>query len=529
MQLFKKEKLNRLFAKKSLLDALVVSSLTVAAMLVEGYHPAVEDDAVYLAAVKHRLDPSLFPHDSAFFTLQLQASVFDKFMAGLVHLSRLSLPWAEFLCQILAVAGVLWGCLRLARLCFPSSRRAQFAAVSTIAVLLPLGVAGTALMLVDQHLHPRTVATALILLALAEIPGKSTPRRWMQVGVLLAVATLFHPIMGLFGASLAAMMVCAFHHPGFARTLSPGRALTATVSPALAAASGRYALLLFSPVDVIRSFSWVMDPPSPAWRIATGSHRYLYLWRWHWYELLGLAAPPLILMGLRKLAQRQGRTEMAHLLRALQWFFAVQFCVAIVFYFPGMERLLPLQPMRFLHLIYLCMFLLAGGLLGEFLLRRKTWIWPAMIVLLAGVMYQTQAAQFPKDAHLELPGHASQNPWVQAFSWVRLNTPKGAYFALPPAYMDLPGEGEHGFRSVAERSILADTVKDAAVAMQVPRLAGTWQQQVNVAAQWDEFTAADFQRLGEKTGVDWLLVRSQHTAGLVCPYNNSVVAACRMP
>jgi len=37
-------------------------------------------------------------------------------------------------------------------------------------------------------------------------------------------------------------------------------------------------------------------------------------------------------------------------------------------------------------------------------------------------------------AHLELPTMVSSNPWLQAFAWIRQNTPADAYFALDPQY-----------------------------------------------------------------------------------------------
>ncbi len=46
-----------------------------------GYHPGLEDDAFYLAAIKRNLNPSLFPHDAEFFRLQFQATIFDKLIA----------------------------------------------------------------------------------------------------------------------------------------------------------------------------------------------------------------------------------------------------------------------------------------------------------------------------------------------------------------------------------------------------------------------------------------------------------------
>ena len=40
-----------------------------------------------------------------------------------------------------------------------------------------------------------------------------------------------------------------------------------------------------------------------------------------------------------------------------------------------------------------------------------------------------QRRQFPASEHVELPGRASSNAWVQAFLWARSNTPQDAYFA----------------------------------------------------------------------------------------------------
>ena len=52
---------------------IILFGLTLLALLVHGYHPGAEDDGVYLPAIKHDLNPALYPHDSDFFTLQLQA------------------------------------------------------------------------------------------------------------------------------------------------------------------------------------------------------------------------------------------------------------------------------------------------------------------------------------------------------------------------------------------------------------------------------------------------------------------------
>ena len=50
---------------------------------------------------------------------------------------------------------------------------------------------------------------------------------------------------------------------------------------------------------------------------------------------------------------------------------------------------------------------------------------------------------------------------MQAFFWVRNNTPVDTVFALDPAHMKIPGEDSNGFRAISQRSMLADSVKDS--------------------------------------------------------------------
>jgi hypothetical protein len=94
--------------------------------------------------------------------------------------------------------------------------------------------------------------------------------------------------------------------------------------------------------------------------------------------------------------------------------------------------------------------------------------------------------------------------------------------------MALPGEDFHSFRALAERSELADAVKDAAVATQVPELAPAWLAQTQAVGGWEHFRKADFLRLQREFGVDWIVVRGTGVAGLECPYENQAVAVCRL-
>jgi hypothetical protein len=64
-----------------------------------------------------------------------------------------------------------------------------------------------------------------------------------------------------------------------------------------------------------------------------------------------------------------------------------------------------LQPMRGFHAIYVLFFVMLGGLLGEYFLRRNVWRWLGVFVPLAACMYFLQQSQFPSSVHVEWPGY----------------------------------------------------------------------------------------------------------------------------
>ena len=188
--------------------------------------------------------------------------------------------------------------------------------------------------------------------------------------------------------------------------------------------------------------------------------------------------------------------------------------------------------MRFLHLVYLLLFLIGGGLIGQYVLGKHIYRALLLFVPLAFAMFYAERQMFPATEHFEWPGAASRNCWVQAFEWISKNTPTDSQFAIDPYYMALPGEDYHGFRALAERSVLADYIKDAGMVARVPRLAERWQAEVDAQRDWKHFRAADFEHLKNRFGVDWVVLARQpansETAGLPCPYQNGQVLVCRV-
>ena len=479
----------------------------VLGFVVMGYHPGYEDDGIYLTAVKADLNPALFPHNSDFFRLQTQATVFDDWMAHFVRWTGIPLDWSELLWQFAAVFLILWGSQRIAAHLFEQAR-AQWAAVAMVTAMLTLPVAGTALNLADQHLHPRNLATALILIAIARIlENKSGENKRWQALPLLVVALLLHPIMAVLGMSFCAFLAMAL--------MEPVPFLARAAEGSLAAAA---------------PLAWVFAPANDSWREALTTRTYYSLYRWTWYEWLGALGPLVLFWLLWRVAQKRGEERLARFALAVLAFGVFYQAIAMAILAPdALVRLSPLQPMRYLHLVYLFMALMAGGLLGRLVLKTHVWRWAVYLVVFNGSMFLVQRTFIDAGAHIELPGTASANPWIQAFDWVRRNTPADAYFALDPRYLDSPGEGFHSFRAIAERSQLADGIKDTAVVMQVPSLGPVWREQELAQAGWAHFELADFERLKSQFGVDWVLVSYPQPKGLGCRWHNDALTVCQIP
>jgi hypothetical protein len=521
--------------------------------MVMGYHPGIEDDGVYLSAVKYRLEPALYPHDSDFSRLQLQASVFDKWMAGFIRMTHIPVALAELIWQLLSLYVILWAAHSIARRLFPE-RRAQWAGVALLTAMFTLPVAGTAINLADQHLHPRNMATAIILLAVDRTLGR---RLWEAV-TLLFLALLMHPIMAAFGFSfcffLALTLSDSFYRrwsAHFSKQQFSSNSLAATVP-----------------------LGWIFEPPTPAWRRALETRTYYFLYQWTWYEWLGALAPIALFWFLRRYALRQSADLLSRFALGLVLYAVFQQVVAMILLAPdGLVRVAPLQPMRYLHLVYVFMALIAGCLLGRHVLeasridpfhalnnhpsgakarslrafcgtaeavpfqnrihatssRISIWRWAVFLIAINAGMFASQRAQFPNTEHLELPGLQSKNPWLQAFEWIRQNTPRDAYFALGPNYLAAPQEDYHSFRALAERSQLADAIKDAAVVTQVPGLGSKWVAQVDAQTGWSRFRLLDFERLKAQFGVGWALVSYPQPEGLACNWHNDRLAVCQIP
>jgi hypothetical protein len=476
-------------------DFCLLALLTLGALLVHGYHPWAEDAAIYIPGVEKTLHPELFPFNAQFFESHAHLTFFPNLIASSVRVSHLPLEAVLFFWQVTSIFLFLLACWQLTGKCF-SDQSARWAGVALIAALLTLPVAGTALYVMDQYINPRNLVAFASIFAIAKV----VDRKYFQAGLFLLFAAAFHPLMSVFALSYCAVLLCFKE--------IDRRSVTLTC---------------------LLPFGMSFEPPPPAYHPVALSHPYFYLLRWQWYEWLGVVAPMAILWWFSRIARSRKSNNLDLLCRALVVYAVVYVVAGVAITIPTrFESLARLQPMRSLYLLYVLFFLFMGGLLGEHVLKNRIWRWAALFAPLCAGMFLAQRDLFPASAHIEWPGAAPKNQWVQAFEWIRTNTPPDAIFALDPSHMDTPGEDENGFEAIAQRSMLADANKDSGAVSMFPGMADEWLRQVQAQSGWKTFQSQDFRRLQSEYGVNWVVLQQPGTAGLNCPYRNDAVLVCRV-
>ena len=475
--------------------------LTALAVLVHGYHLGADDAAIYVPAIKNVADPSLYPFGSEFFMSHAHLSYFANIVGDSARLTRLPIDFVIFAWHAVSIFLLLLASWRLAALCF-LGRSAQWGGVVLLAALLSVPVAGTALAIMDPYLTARSLSTPATMFAIACYLSN---RRAEALAWLLFTA-LVHPHMSVFAA---AFLVC--------------------LELARRPARRQENLLAFGMAAGL-PFLFPLHAAQGAARDALYSRTFFFVYQWAWYEWVGVFAPLAILWWFSSRDPR-GTTRVFRTLAGAAIPFGLFFtAAAMVVGMPvWLENYTRLQPMRSLHLVYVIFFVLLGGLIQEYVLKKGIARWLGLFLPLSAGMWFLQQASFPSSMHVEWPGSHPDNTWNSAFLWIRGHTPKDAVFALDPNYMLSPGEDMHGFRAVAERSVLADSVKDSGAVSLFPQLAEDWRSQTQAENGWQNFQLADFEKLATEFPITWVLTRRPGPGGLTCPYENRDLAVCRLP
>jgi len=471
--------------------------LTCGALLVHGYHPGADDAEIYIPGIKKLLNPSLYPFGDEFFQSHARMTVFPHLVAWSVRLTHLPFDVVIFLWHVACLFLFLLACWRLSRLCFEDPR-ARWGGVVLVAALLTLPVSGTALNIMDPYFTARSISAFGVVFPIADVLEKKYVRACFWIVLTAAV----HPLMAVFGFSFLVLLV------GMRKFAPVG-----------------------APAALLLPFGLTLKRPSDAYLEAVQTRSYFFLLHWPWYAWVGILAPLVLFWWFGRMARRNRLATLELLSRTLIVFGGIYFVAGLVLTVP--ERFVGLtflQPMRSLMIEYVLLFLFIGGFLGQWVLKNRIWLWMVIFAPLCAGMWYAQRADFPADRHVEWPGVATKNRWVEAFLWIRQNTPQDAIFALDPKHMEIPDEGLQGFRAIAERSMLADAWKDAGACTMFPQspMAEHWREQVNATRGWSGFTVEDLRRLKQSFGVSWVVLERSGISDLTCPYQNDRVMVCRV-
>jgi hypothetical protein len=489
------------------LPYLRLGALTVAALLIHGYHLGVEDAEIYLPAARKILNPRLYPFAPEFFESHGHLSLFSPILAWTTRLTHLSMDWTIFGWYVATLFAMLVSCWLLATACF-RSERAKWCAVMVVTAVLTMPATNTALLLMDPYLTARSLSTPLTLFTL----GFLLERKYAWASVAMMLTAAIHPQMVVYLVFLTA--VIWWVQRAKSRVEEP--------VPVMASIAGLAGIL---------PTGFHLSPATGPYREALYSRDYFFLYNWSWYHWIGMLAPLAILGWFWKSDLRGTRSGFGRLSFALIPFGLLSIAAAIVLSSShSLDMFARLQPLRTFHLITIVFVLLLGGVIGEYAAKGRPWVLAAVTIPIAAGMFFVARETYAYSPQIEWPSETSSNAWVNTLLWVRNHTPNDAVFAVDSHYFKDEGTDVHGFRAVSERSALADYYKDSGVVSLFPDLATEWKQMSSATLGLNRFSASDFARLKrEYPVVSWTVVHGSAPAGLVCPYQQQGYAVCQMP
>jgi hypothetical protein len=447
-----------------------------------GYRYGASDQAFYIPAVLRHLNPALFPQDRVLIDAQARLILVDDILAGVVRYTRVSLPHLFFGLYVATLLILLAAANRIGARLY----RTRWAGAALAAALtLRHAIAKTGANTLEGYFHPRQLAFALGLLAVAGF----LERRERAAAALLLAAALVHPTTALWFAVWLGVATW-LARPEWRRALA--------LSAVAAAAVGVLALTR----GPLAGHFARMDAD---WLAVIADRDYLFPLAWPvdvW--LTNLVAVPIILVCWRVRAR-------AHLTVAGETpLVAGAMALAVVFFawLPlGASHLAIAVQMQVPRVFWLIDFM--GTVYLVWAIAEGTGSAPGRrAAIAAAVILAISTVRGVYSGFIEFPGRpiASmdiQHPdWRDAMAWAQTTEPGSGWLA-DPHHAALYGST---VRAAGHRDVLIDRLKDPAIAMYdrpiAMRLAD--RQRALAALAWD--TPDGARALARRYGLDYLVV-----------------------
>jgi hypothetical protein len=470
-----------------------------------GYRYGASDQAFYIPAILHQLDPTLFPRDWAMLGAQGRFFFVDELGAVLVRVSGLGLPMWFALAQVATLAALYAGAMAMGRVVLTT----PWALATWMAALtLRHRIAKTGANTLEGYFHPRMLVFGVGLMALADV---LRGRRLRPVAMLLAAAAIHPTTAALFLVIVGVALVVSDRRLRWPAIASGG---------AVALAGTAAVLTGLAPIELT-----LMDP---AWRALVATKDYTFPTTWSASTWLTNLAGPGVMTAAAWVRYTQGRLTaqqaglVAGCLVLVAGFFA-----SLPFISAGVPLAVQLQTSRaFWPVEVVATLFLAWWLVDRpAVTGRGPVVARAIAVLLMGV----SLARGVYVGFLESPDRPTlafdlgDSDWDTALRWIRASTPPDAFVLAHAGHAWKPGMGT-AVRIGAARDVFLEETKDVAMAMYSREAAHRVAGRIEAAQGLDTMPEAGLRALAAREGLTVFVTPRTlelpllHRAGTVAVY-----------
>lgn len=466
-----------------------------------GYRYGASDQAFYIPAILHHVDPSLFPRDWAMLGAQGRYFLVDEIVGTLVRLTGWSLATWFAIAQTLTLAALYAGAVHLGR----AVLRSPWALTAWLAALtLRHRIAKTGANTLEGYFHPRMLVFGVGLVALGDVLHG---RRWRPVLLLVAAGTLHPTTAALF--LVIVLVALAWVDGAWRRGVLAAAALGAAAAVALVS-TGRGPAL---------------TPMDDAWRALVATKDYTFPTAWSvgtW--LTNLAAPIVLALAVWK---RAGEGRLAPAERGLvagAMVLLLGFVASLPLIAAGVPIAVQLQtsrafwPVEALAVLLFVWWLTERAAASTRLARAVAL---TLVAVSAGRGVYVGFVESPDRATLaiDLP----DDDWTRALAWIRDQTPRDTFVVADPGHAWKAGMGT-AVRIGAWRDVALEETKDVAMAMYSREAARAVTARIEALAAFDRLDAVDLRGLAPADGpavvvtVRALELPVAHRSGVVTVY-----------
>lgn len=467
-----------------LFAVLLVPFAVLATFNSAGYRYGASDQAFYVPAVLERIDPALFPRDSALIASQATLTAVDETVAAAARVLPLDLPALLVLLYVTSLALLAWGALSIAG----SLYRTSGAAIALAAAMtLRHAITKTGTNTLEGYFHPRQLAFALGVLAL----GVLLRRGAAPSGVLLlAGAALVHPTTALWFVIWL----------GVAAFVSEPR-LRAPL--ALAAAAGAIAGVWALALGPLQNRLVPMDLE---WLGTLAAKDYLFPLEWPWSAwLVNLAYAPLVVWIFTRRRRAGLTTAREHGVVVGCLSLLLVFAAAIALHAWRIALAIQLQPARifwmldFLATVYVVWALAEGRAAPQ--PRRAAAVAAIIIALTTARSAYVAAVRFPERsfAAIDIP----DNDWGRVMAWARSSSAASSGWLADPVHAARYGTS---LRVAGHRDVFVEEIKDTAIGMYSRPVAMRTRDRLQALGHFGDLDAARARALASEYELDYLVI-----------------------